>query len=220
MKVDFERFKRFNLPEIQARAGWHPLIFSLLENIDNLIGPKRAIAVDQIKEKFGSLRFYWRSDLPASDVDAIQKLIADAEHASTITCEICGKPGIIEAWNGGFYQANCVEHARVSFQSRRKGSAGSGWKLDMKAWKIIDPATGQNLPAARMSEMYGEARATLDAHRKKILGGVDGKNAEIFGAQMPPIEAAREANEFILARYVCRSPDAAATSPTASSASS
>ena len=204
MKPDFERFKRFNLPEIQARAGWHPLIHGLLEKIDNLIGPKRAIAVDQIKEKFGSLRFYWRSDLPASTVEAIKKLIAEAEHASTITCEICGKPGIIKAWDGSFYQCNCVEHARVAFQSRRKASAGSGWKIDMKAWKIIDSATGQEMPAERVSQMYGEARATLDAHRKKILGGVDGKTAEIFGVQMSPINAAREANEFLLVHYVCR----------------
>jgi hypothetical protein len=49
--------------------------------------PNTGFAVMQVKEKFGTLRFY------CSSTAAIDKYIRLAERLSSITCENCGKPG-------------------------------------------------------------------------------------------------------------------------------
>lgn len=57
----------------------------------------------QIKEKFGTLRFYTNT----SD-RYIDGLISMAESMSSITCETCGKPGHLRG--GGWVYAACDEH--------------------------------------------------------------------------------------------------------------
>lgn len=42
----------------------------------------------QVKEKFGTLRFYM-----TCETDEMDKLIQEAEHLSAVTCEECGEPG-------------------------------------------------------------------------------------------------------------------------------
>jgi hypothetical protein len=49
--------------------------------------PKTGFAVVQVKEKYGTLRFY------CPGMDAIQKYVCLAERLSAITCENCGKRG-------------------------------------------------------------------------------------------------------------------------------
>jgi hypothetical protein len=44
--------------------------------------------VNQVKEKYGSLRFYM-----SQENDEISKIIAHSEARSDVTCETCGKPG-------------------------------------------------------------------------------------------------------------------------------
>lgn len=56
--------------------------------------PCRAI---QVKEKFGSLRFYM-----TSSTDEMEAAIEEAVEKSAVTCEECGKPGKI-LWGGWFY---------------------------------------------------------------------------------------------------------------------
>jgi len=53
------------------------------------------ISAVQVKEKFGTLRFYvYDGD------DVIRNLIGEAERESERTCEICGAPGVLirAAW--------------------------------------------------------------------------------------------------------------------------
>jgi hypothetical protein len=54
----------------------------------------------QVKEKFGTLRFYM-----ISETDEMSKLISEAEAKSAITCEFCGEPG--ELRNTGWYITLC-----------------------------------------------------------------------------------------------------------------
>jgi len=49
--------------------------------------PNTGFAVQQVKEKFGTLRFY------CVGTEAIHRYIQLAERLSAITCEECGKPG-------------------------------------------------------------------------------------------------------------------------------
>jgi hypothetical protein len=57
----------------------------------------------QVKEKFGTLRFYADNISPDQD-----KYIAFAENMSARTCEVCGKRGKLRA--GGWLRTLCGEH--------------------------------------------------------------------------------------------------------------
>ena len=63
--------------------GWKPIVDKLVDDIIK-IAPDTNIS--QIKEKFGTLRFYCSGD----GGDAIYKLIEKAEQESAKTCEMCG----------------------------------------------------------------------------------------------------------------------------------
>jgi hypothetical protein len=65
--------------------GWKDLLWSLCEDIEKL-EPSESFSVEQVKEKFGGLRFYVYG---ASD--AIFKRIDQAEEQSLQTCENCGE---------------------------------------------------------------------------------------------------------------------------------
>lgn len=63
------------------------------------------VVVEQVKEKFGSLRFYYRGG--DSVVDGMVRM---AEMMSSVTCEVCGKPGKMRG--GGWIKTLCDEHAK------------------------------------------------------------------------------------------------------------
>jgi hypothetical protein len=58
----------------------------------------------QVKEEFGTLRFY-----VSHHSDTIDGRIAGAQEESSRTCEICGQPG--QTRSGGWIQTLCNEHA-------------------------------------------------------------------------------------------------------------
>jgi hypothetical protein len=60
------------------------------------------VEATQVKEKFGTLRFY----LDTSLGDEIDALVAEAEAASGVTCEACGCPGSPRCRNG-WYSTLC-----------------------------------------------------------------------------------------------------------------
>lgn len=61
------------------------------------------VVVDQVKEKFGTLRFYY-----SGGDDAIDGMVRMAESMSAVTCEKCGKPGYSSS--GGWIVTLCEEH--------------------------------------------------------------------------------------------------------------
>ena len=58
------------------------------------------VTLDQVKEKFGTLRFYY-----SGGDDYISGLVTMAESMSAITCESCGNPG--ERTGGGWIKTIC-----------------------------------------------------------------------------------------------------------------
>jgi hypothetical protein len=68
----------------------------------NIIEP---IKITQIKQKFGTLRFYINSHNKK-----IQNYITFAEKISAVTCEICGAPGTLS--ESGFSKARCKKHKK------------------------------------------------------------------------------------------------------------
>ena len=75
--------------EITVGRGWLPLVRELSEKI--LVTELRygqRVIVQQVKEKFGTLRFYYRLASPE-----LEAAIAQAEVQSSRCCEDCGEPG-------------------------------------------------------------------------------------------------------------------------------
>jgi hypothetical protein len=72
--------------------GWWPLIEELCSTIQNHIdhrkGQCQQVIIEQIKEKFGTLRFYYRGG-----DDFIDGAVFLAENLTSQMCEECGAPG-------------------------------------------------------------------------------------------------------------------------------
>ena len=64
------------------------------------------VTVDQVKEKFGTLRFYY-----SGGDEYIAGLVTMAESMSGVTCEECGNPG--KRIGGGWVTTLCKEHAEA-----------------------------------------------------------------------------------------------------------
>jgi len=69
--------------------GWWDLIYRLCVKLEPLVSDKAGSAIGQIKEKFGTLRFY----LLFSESVEMYNFIREAEEESAKTCEECGAPG-------------------------------------------------------------------------------------------------------------------------------
>ncbi len=65
----------------------------------------RQVTVDQVKEKFGTLRFYY-----TGGDDYISGITSMAEAMSGVTCEVCGNVG--ELNGGGWLSTRCEEHRK------------------------------------------------------------------------------------------------------------
>jgi hypothetical protein len=87
--------------------GWYDLLDKLCEKIQNHVdvnpGMPQVVA-SQVKEKFGSLRFY----VNGAD-DQVYDFIDEAERVSGRTCEDCGKEGKVRG--SGWISVKCDEHA-------------------------------------------------------------------------------------------------------------
>jgi hypothetical protein len=81
---------------ISVDAGWYPLVIATDHRLVKL---DPDYIVHQIKEKFGTLRYYCTPTGENPDpelLDAFDAITDDAERASAITCERCGEPGILQ----------------------------------------------------------------------------------------------------------------------------
>jgi len=90
--------------------GWYDLIDTLCRNIQNYIdhnstetNPIPQLVAEQVKEKFGTLRFY-----TSGGDRLIDGMIWFAESMSGRICETCGKPGSLR--QSGWIVTLCDEH--------------------------------------------------------------------------------------------------------------
>jgi len=97
--------------------GWFPILNQLMGNIQHHIDWKNRteevvaqVTLDQVKEKFGTLRFYY-----TGGDDYISGLVSMAESMSGITCETCGKPGT--STGGSWIKTACLEHGGQDYNT-------------------------------------------------------------------------------------------------------
>lgn len=83
---------------INHDAGWYPIVTTCDERLAAL---DPDYVVHQVKEKFGTLRYYCApSGDPSTQLrETFHHIIGDAERMSAITCERCGEPGILHRRN-------------------------------------------------------------------------------------------------------------------------
>jgi hypothetical protein len=91
--------------------GWYDLVDELCGKIQDFIDTNgiQQVEVTQIKEKFGSLRFYY-----VGGDEAINQFIYDAELASEHICEKCGKPSKITPNQFGWLTNTCETCKNIS----------------------------------------------------------------------------------------------------------
>jgi hypothetical protein len=88
--------------------GWFNIIWRLCSDLEPLVAELERetgvrFSVVQVKQKFGTLRFY-----VSHHSDAIDERIEAAALDALRTCEVCGRPG----WQRGTYgPVVCEEHA-------------------------------------------------------------------------------------------------------------
>ncbi|MET4278542.1 MULTISPECIES: hypothetical protein [unclassified Bradyrhizobium] len=91
--------------------GWRDLLERACARIRKAVrADGGSFRATQIKEKFGSLRFYYRiRDLSPRAAARVQEAIDLAEARSATTCEVCGERGFLRA--GGWLATRCDAHA-------------------------------------------------------------------------------------------------------------
>lgn len=115
-------FRNINYLEIDA--GWVPLLHSMCSHIERHITElpeelQADVYVDQIKEKFGTLRFNMNQETPF-----IRGVICLGESLSHRICERCGAAGKIRV--GGWIKTLCDGCYQSQEESIKKSIAN--WK--------------------------------------------------------------------------------------------
>ena len=115
--------------------GWYNILNQLMGNIQHHIDWNNQnfekgytqykqvpqVTLDQVKEKFGTLRFYY-----TGGDDVIDGMVRMAESMSAVTCESCGNPG--EQTHGGWIKTICkpcednraAEYARQTAEYKKE----------------------------------------------------------------------------------------------------
>jgi hypothetical protein len=86
----------------QCGLGWASLIDPLIERCK-----AEGVQIRQIKEKFGTLRFYVDANASAE----LEAAIDAAEKASASICELCGAPGQLR--EGNWLKTRCDAHVET-----------------------------------------------------------------------------------------------------------
>ena len=91
-------------------TGWYPILEALCANIQSHIDWREKqgnaipqVVVEQIKEKFGGLRFYYQGG-----DEQVHGMVRMAEAWAANCCEECCAPG--KSRNGGWIRTLCDQH--------------------------------------------------------------------------------------------------------------
>lgn len=131
----------------ECGAGWENILSDFLTVVDRECPDGKGFRIRQVKEKLGTLRFYYQLEDVGKDA---ARRIRDAETLldarSLHTCETCGKRGRMRN-AGGYIFVACDEHAIVDGRKTRtyepegifrfSSPTGNGW---------YDPATDRIVP--------------------------------------------------------------------------
>jgi hypothetical protein len=73
-------------------VGWQPMVEELCSKLAEIVDKKKlTFQIEQVKEKFGGLRFYYSYE--GEKTDEIADLVHEVEQRSFEICEVTGKEG-------------------------------------------------------------------------------------------------------------------------------
>ena len=90
----------------EINEGWKPMVEALTRlaiNYCTTLGIP--FTIEQVKEKFGTLRYYY-----SGGDEFVDKLVDVVENQSAYMCEVCGKYGTLR--KGGWLKTLCDEHQK------------------------------------------------------------------------------------------------------------
>lgn len=96
----------------QVGPGWERLVDELHAKI---LAHDPKVRVDQVKEKFGGLRYYFTSTV---DYHVLAPIVHEYERRAERTCEWCGAPGEASAPTG-WAKTLCPVHAEAWAKGER-----------------------------------------------------------------------------------------------------
>ncbi|WP_203602336.1 hypothetical protein, partial [Acidithiobacillus ferrooxidans] len=166
----------------ECEDGWYPLLRALSQAVEtycqeNGIG----LHVTQVKQKFGTLRYYYGYDATLTDAQkhGLFQIVEDYGDRSRRICEHCGLPGTLLV-SGAYWHVACPEHADggltppAAFQQLREARfkqrglppegplAARGLPADPKR----DASTYRRFVAIRLAHYAEEmAEARTNGHR-------------------------------------------------------
>lgn len=94
----------------ECADGWFDLLDTLSFHIINELKPGDEINVAQIKEKFGTLRFYY--SCRSESYNSIASAVMFAERFSAKICEDCGNSGRVR--RGGWIRTLCDQCVKTN----------------------------------------------------------------------------------------------------------
>lgn len=99
--------------------GWWDILQNVFKQIDLAIKehPGSTWQVEQIKEKFGTLRIYGAIEGSDDFCNQVDTIIRQAESASEQICEECGEPGT--QTGPGWIKVLCDRHALMHAERQR-----------------------------------------------------------------------------------------------------
>lgn len=122
----------------ETGSGWFRIIYELSTDLEAEIlklpeADREYCCASQVKEKYGTLRFYMHSQ-----TEEMSNLIREAQHKSHKTCETCGAPG--ELRGGGWLFTACEEHSRDELTCKEYGKQeiNKEWSKFTLKEKIVD----------------------------------------------------------------------------------
>jgi hypothetical protein len=95
----------------ECGEGWRDVLERACVRIEAALAEGDQFIAEDIKTKYGTLRFYWGGRLSDAAKAQVEEAIELAEARSACTCETCGAPGRLHD-RGGWLETACQEHAR------------------------------------------------------------------------------------------------------------
>jgi hypothetical protein len=97
----------------ECGPGWAGLLERLFNDLGQILRPTgNRITIRQLKEKFGTLRVYWRGAVDNETDARIDDAILLAAFRSEVTCDVCGAAGQMRRSGFGYYHVACDAHAK------------------------------------------------------------------------------------------------------------
>jgi hypothetical protein len=124
---------------LRVDRGWYPLVCGVDEQLAAI---DRDYVVHQVKEKFGTLRYYFTpSDRATAHIAEMERIVAEAELRSSEICEHTGAPGITMSTVSGWLATLDPAAAPNDYTLISADSSGPWWDAikrsasdDSEAW--------------------------------------------------------------------------------------